>query len=166
MNKMSFLLLCVVFLFNSASLLLYLQVDNIVHIDLYDYGLQFSLNWGFAYWNQLRMFRIFMVMSIALLLSTIITLYAYGKFGNAFSRRLCILLPLVAANLIAISTVTVLNIDRIVNNMLYQYGLQLNGAWLFNYWTVTRVPLILMALSACLYFLISTLNWMNTRSTH
>jgi len=36
------------------------QIDSIVHHDLYDYGLQFSLNWASPYWGSLRMIYVFL----------------------------------------------------------------------------------------------------------
>ena len=41
---------------NFFSLLLYAGLDNIVHVDLYRYGLQFSYDWASQYWLYTMLF--------------------------------------------------------------------------------------------------------------
>ena len=36
----------------AATLLVYFRLDNIVHVDLYKYGLSFNLAWAQDYWNS------------------------------------------------------------------------------------------------------------------
>jgi hypothetical protein len=48
--------------FISSALVVVLlgRIDQIVHVNLYDYGLQFSNNWAAPYWLSLRMIYVFL----------------------------------------------------------------------------------------------------------
>jgi hypothetical protein len=48
------------------TLLLFLDIDRIVHHDLYEYGLQFSITWASHYWGDARAVYILMMVPAAL----------------------------------------------------------------------------------------------------
>lgn len=48
------------------TLLLFLDIDRIVHHDLYEYGLQFSITWASHYWGDARAIYILMIVPAAL----------------------------------------------------------------------------------------------------
>jgi hypothetical protein len=47
-------------------LLLFLDIDRIIHHDLYEYGLQFSVTWASHYWGDARAIYILMLVPAAL----------------------------------------------------------------------------------------------------
>src|SRR5512136_455693 len=47
-------------------LLLFLDIDRIIHHDLYEYGLQFSITWASHYWGDARAIYILMLVPAAL----------------------------------------------------------------------------------------------------
>jgi len=50
----------------ALSLALLLQIDRIVHQDLYNYGLMFSYNWAAPYWTAFRLAAAFILIPMAL----------------------------------------------------------------------------------------------------
>jgi len=48
------------------TLLLFLDIDQIVHHDLYEYGLQFSITWASHYWGDARAIYLLMIVPAAL----------------------------------------------------------------------------------------------------
>jgi uncharacterized Zn-finger protein len=58
-----FLRLALIFWFISSFLLIFLlgQLDLIVHDRLYDFGLQFSLDWAQPYWVNMRLIHIWLI---------------------------------------------------------------------------------------------------------
>ncbi len=48
------------------TLLLFLDIDRIVHHDLYEYGLQFNITWASHYWGDARAIYILMLVPAAL----------------------------------------------------------------------------------------------------
>jgi len=77
------LLFAVIILAATTSIAYILNlIDQIVHVALYDYGLQFSLDWAIPYWILLRIVQIFLgVIAASTVFSTIFAFreYAYTK---------------------------------------------------------------------------------------
>jgi len=48
------------------TLLLFLDIDQIIHHDLYEYGLQFSITWASHYWGDARAIYLLMIVPAAL----------------------------------------------------------------------------------------------------
>jgi len=48
------------------SIVLFLQIDRIVHQDLYNYGLKFSYDWANTYWMAFRLALAFMLIPVIL----------------------------------------------------------------------------------------------------
>ena len=64
----------------SAVLVLFFlgRIDTIMHIQLYDFGLQYSLEWAMSYWMYVRLIYISLSLPIILSLLTVISSFA-GK---------------------------------------------------------------------------------------
>lgn len=68
-------------IFSSVFLVFLLRmIDSIVHGDLYDFGLQFSVAWADPYWNALHLIYIFLAVPAAL--SVIVLIAGFGKKGD------------------------------------------------------------------------------------
>jgi hypothetical protein len=66
----------------SAAFLVYLLgvIDSIVHGELYNFGLQFSVVWADPYWNALHLVYIFLAIPAAL--SVMVLIAGLGKTGD------------------------------------------------------------------------------------
>jgi len=100
------LLLTLVTAINIISMLLFIRINSIVNVDLYNYGLQFSYDWAVPYWTYTRL----MLGSIGLAFApTLISLtlifssaYAFVKIDSI--KIVCITMLSVGAILLALST--------------------------------------------------------------
>ncbi len=54
----------VIIAFALVSIIALLQLDGIVNVNLYSYGLQFSLNWANPYWLTIRLALTMMSLTI------------------------------------------------------------------------------------------------------
>ncbi|RJS77199.1 hypothetical protein CW707_01970 [Candidatus Bathyarchaeota archaeon] len=64
------------------------MMDNIVHSDLYNYGLQFSSEWAVPYWSMLRLIYICLALPAALSIVTLgISLWRYKFKQPSVSRK-------------------------------------------------------------------------------
>ena len=64
------------------------MLDNIVHSDLYNYGLQFSSEWAVPYWSMLRLIYICLALPAALSIVTLgISLWRYKFKQPSVSRK-------------------------------------------------------------------------------
>jgi hypothetical protein len=138
------------------------QIDNIVNVDLYSYGLQLNYTWFYEYRLLIQVFWASLGAAIIMVVATFATNYDFTRGRRVFSRLLCTLFPIAVAGLMIFAISLVLRMDVLINSTLYQYGLQLDSAWVVNYWTITRVSIALMAISFPLFIAISIMTWVNT----
>jgi len=162
MTSMVLTLLSVVFVLSVISLLLYVQIDNIVNVDLYSYGLQLNYTWFSEYRLLIQVFWASLGAAIIMVVATFATNYDFTRGRRVFSRLLCTLLPLAVAGLMVFAISLILRMDVLINSTLYQYGLQLDSAWVVNYWIITKVTIALMAISFPLFIAITILTGVNT----
>jgi hypothetical protein len=138
-NGINLTLLAIPFSIISSGLILicyYLLqfVDLLVNVDLYGYGLIFSYDWANQYWNYSDLIRnsifIFILITV-LLVIFIIVQYVLPKNSvkivNSilYSARIFIIL---------FSIFSLIRLDSIINNSLYNYGLQFSYSWAGPYW--------------------------------
>ena len=123
------------------SLFFFLQLDHIVHTDLYRYGLQLNYEWAIQYWMYsgliLSSFAITQSVTAVSVVSVIINVRTHG----ASSRFFCYLLLLVGTVTSIFSALLLTRLDYIVHNDLYRYGLQFSYEWALQYWTYARLLL-------------------------
>ena len=122
-------------------------LDQIVHGDLYRYGLQFSYEWVEQYWTYSRLMRnsleialLVTILSIAFILVQVRTRRSYFKFLT------CPLL-IFGTFMIGFSVFFFTRLDLIVHSDLYKYGLQFSYEWAGKYWTYANLILGLFALA-------------------
>lgn len=67
-------------------LILLLRIDSIVHGELYNYGLQFSLNWAVGYWAFVRL--IFVCLAVPAVFSVVVLVLGFFSRENGGVRRI------------------------------------------------------------------------------
>jgi len=75
------------------------QIDQIVHGQLYSYGLTFSLEWANPYWNLLRVTLILLdVVAVSTVISLALTLHKYRVMKKISDKKTRIRKPMVATS--------------------------------------------------------------------
>ena len=69
-ERLSYVILAVSIITGILTSVLMLKIDSIVHVTLYDYGLQFSPEWANPYWVAARM--IYVLLTMPMILSIIV----------------------------------------------------------------------------------------------
>jgi hypothetical protein len=147
----------------AAALQVYVRLDSIVHIDLYQYGLQFDEAWALDYWNSFRIVWGSLLGSVMLMGITLIPYHLYSHDSSLSSRWSCILFPLVAIGFATVSMYFIYHIDSIVHGTLYEYGLQFSPEWAVGYWNIVRATLGLIGASVALQVVMALSTWLLTR---
>jgi hypothetical protein len=142
-----------------AALQVYMQIDNIVNVDLYRYGLQFTAVWAVEYWLSYRIVLACLVGATVMMGVTFIVYYVFSRQNTNALRWGCILFPLISASFAAVSLYFIMQIDSIVNVTLYQCGLQLSQEWAAKYWIITRSTLVMVETSVIAPIIMALLTW-------
>ena len=121
-NKFVLVLLFVIVL-NVVAFVLVWRLDVFVNGDLYDFGLIMSSEWAKNYWYSAKMLWTFLAGTAALAALSIIPHYLHSKEPSKFSKWLGFLLPSAAIVYQGMCIVLITQIDSIVQNRLYDYGL-------------------------------------------
>ncbi len=129
---------------NAISLFFFALLDQVVHKDLYRYGLQFNYEWAGQYWaysglivNLLAVAIIVTGISMAFILVPVRNRKIYStKFPS-----LLLVMGIVTAGLCAFFFN---RLDYVIQNDLYRYGLQFSYEWAGQYWIYARFILGLL----------------------
>jgi hypothetical protein len=146
-----------------AALQIYIQIDNVVNVDLYRFGLQFNYIWALGYWNCYRLAMFCLLGAGVLMGFTLVPYYVYSRENTTASRWSCILFPLISAGFAGVSLYLILQVDSIVNVTLYQFGLQFSLDWASGYWSTTRLVLDLVGTAFIIPFVMALITWEITR---
>lgn len=146
-----------------AALQVYMQIDHVVNVDLYRYGLQFTAFWAVEYWLSYRIVLACLVGATIIMGVTLIPYYIFSRENTNASRWSCIILPLISAIFSVVSLYFIMQIDTIVNVVLYQYGLQLSQEWGAKYLIITRLTLAMVETSAIVPIPMALLTWKLTK---
>ena len=149
-----------------ASDFLYLfffaRLDYLIHTDLYRYGLQFSYAWASAYWSystwmtSLQIAAI-IVVAISIILVIIDSKSLTTRFRSSYSALLTLAVVLDLSDIFLF-----LQVDKIVNQNLYNFGLQFSTEWADVYWMYTKFMIGLpIATSALIISSILVLSYTN-----
>ncbi|MHA2130488.1 MAG: hypothetical protein ACW99L_10985 [Promethearchaeota archaeon] len=112
-----------------------LQVlDVIVHSDLYGYGLVFSYEWANQYWNITGSIRDFILLSFIIIIIAIVFNIIQVISSKNFIKSLSSILIIGRIFLVFFSLISLLRLDFIVNDFLYDFGLQFSYNWAGPYW--------------------------------
>jgi hypothetical protein len=161
--KTVLVLLYLVVALTISALQVFMQVDNVVNVDLYRYDLQFTATWAVEYWQSQRIVLGCLFGATAIMSITLIPYYYYSKVNSAVSRWSCLIFPLISAGLAAVSLYFIMQIDSLVNVTLYEYGLQLSQEWATKYLTFTRITLALTESAVILPIIMTLITWNITR---
>jgi hypothetical protein len=109
------------------------QIEQIIHMNLYDYGLMFSNVWANSYSFYASIYLISLTLAWILFGSSIILFLGYEVNKNNRWRYACISLLVGGAILSFLNYYIFYRIDYLVNHDLYLYGLTFNVDWYSNY---------------------------------
>jgi hypothetical protein len=129
---------------DAFSLLFFTRIDTIVNGDLYKYGLQFNYAWAGQYWTYSYLFIGSLTIAIIFTAISIASFSFYVRKHSSVSRVACYVFLTVGTVLTFFSIYLFYNIDYIVHNDLYLYGLHFSINWATNYWTYARLMLALI----------------------
>lgn len=145
-NRITQILLFAIIL-NVIVLVLIWRLDLFVHTDLYDFGLTFSSDWAADYWYYNGMLWAFQAGSTALAVMSIWSHYQYSKKPSSLSKWTGFLLPGLAIVYQVLSIVFLTNINNIVLNRLYDFGVLPNYDWAITYNPISTTSLVLMVVA-------------------
>jgi len=129
----------------AISTFLFTRLDEVVHSDLYRYGLQFSYEWAEQYWINARL--MLSLLAIAMTVSGIPVILILVRLPNIRTESvkfICSLLLIVAVSVTVFSEFLFYRIDTIVHGDLYRYGLQFSYEWATLYWAYAKSILVLL----------------------
>ena len=132
---------------NIVSSFSLLNINGIVHGDLYRFGLQFSFEWADPYWMNFQ-FALSSVVLASVLTGIsvfLVLLYSRNRSKTVVSFISVALVLAFAASLLALYFTSV--VDRIINVDLYYYGLRFDPEWAIPYWMSLRAFLGLQLFS-------------------
>ena len=156
-------LLLAVLAMTAFSLLLFHRIDNIVHIDLYRYGLQFNYGWADQYWSSSNLYLYCQMLALILLGNSIAFFFSHIRNRNAFSSYASSFLLFAGAGLSILSLYFLFRLDFIINNDFYSYGLTFSAEWYTNYSFNFRLLLLLVVLAALVALVSAVVLYSSTR---
>jgi hypothetical protein len=138
-------LLITAIIMTAFSAFLFSYLDQLVHVGLYRYGLQFSYEWAESYWIYARFLTESLAIAIvAFCISVVILLLNQQLDGINHAKHVCLLLLLIGIVAVASSAFFFSKLDYVVHNDLYRYGLSFSYEWAGRYWMYARSMLSLL----------------------
>lgn len=136
------LVLLFVVVLNLAVFGLSWQLNMFVHGELYDYGLVFSHEWIDGVWRNNLSFWAFIIGATTFTASALVPNFLFNRKPNPsrFSVMISFLLPALALVYEGLSIFFLNQIDLIVRNSLYNFGIPSSFDW-----SITYEPIILTA---------------------
>ena len=144
------------------SYFFFLQLEQTIHNDLYDYGLIYSNNWADLYQLYAYLFLIAQTSSWFSFNGSIISFLGYNAKRTDRWRSACVLLLALGTISSLPNFVIFFQLDTLVNYDLYLYGLQFSVEWYSKYLITLRTMFLLtgllsiFALAAAILFYSST----------
>jgi hypothetical protein len=127
--KTTFILLSISLIAQLFALFFFTLVDNIVHHDLYSYGLQFDNAWARLYWDNADLFMASIAVAMVVTAISIASIIRYIRKNNASLTLAGYILPYIAVSLNIFSVLIFARLNTIINSDLYNYGLQYVSTW-------------------------------------
>lgn len=130
------------------SALSFARLDQVVHGELYSYGLQFDYNWAAQYWNYSRLLATCLTLTIAVNSISILVIFSQARTRKTDTATFigCLLL-LVGTVSAGVSPFFFNQIDYLVHHDLYRYGLEFSYTWAIQYWSYARLFLGLVGIA-------------------
>jgi hypothetical protein len=128
--KITLALLLSVLIVNLFSIfVLFPRIENLIHGELYDYGLQFSIEWANPIWNNSHLFVNCLGIAMVLIALSAISVAVYAQKHDPFSKAFSALLLTSGAATNIFSLYPLYRLDQVVNNELYFFGLTFSDEW-------------------------------------
>jgi len=126
---------------------LFPRIENMVHGELYEYGLQFSEEWASPIWSNSHLFSNCLAIAMVLMVLSAISMAVYAQRHDPFSKAFSALLLTAGAGANIFSLYPLYSLDQIVNNELYFFGLRFSEEWHSGYmlYLFQSVFLVLLA---------------------
>ena len=115
------------------SFFFFYQIENLIHGDLYNYGLIFSPGWADLYSFYAPLYLISLISAWILFGSSIISFFGYDVNKKNRWRFVCILVLALGAILSFLNIYFMFRLNSIVTYDLYLYGLRFSVEWYSNY---------------------------------
>ena len=122
----------------AVSTVFFTQLDHIVHVDLYRYGLNFSYEWAEQYWAYSRLLMNSLVISVSVIGTAIALIIVQVLSRRSYFKFVSSPLLILGIFLIGLSLFLVTRLDFIVHHDLYNYGLQFSYEWAEPYWSCAK----------------------------
>jgi hypothetical protein len=158
-NKPIVILLIMITILNALSALLFLFMNRIVNVDLYNYGLVYNSEWSTPYQLYSQLTLSLLLASVALAMFSIGLVHRYRARQSSGSRAI---IYSSYAFLILATILSLLFLTRsndIVNTTLYSYGLRHSNEWalyyqmeLQLYFGLTTCSVVAALISTTLFF--------------
>ncbi|NIO37890.1 hypothetical protein GTO27_09335, partial [Candidatus Bathyarchaeota archaeon] len=123
------------------SIFFFIRLDQIVHSDLYRYGLIFDSKWALPYWWSLRIMISLLAAAVLVSILSAMVLMFYRRKGGRKSLDKVRLLLLADIGMSGSSTILFKRLDTIVHSDLYRFGLEFDLGWAMPYWTYASLAL-------------------------
>lgn len=135
-------------LMTGFSVFFFTRLDQVVHSDLYRYGLQFNYEWAGQYWIYSRLMLGFLEVAMVTTGVAIAFILLRMRTGEIESTKfVSSLLLVIGIAMTSVSMFLLNKLDYVVHNDLYRYGLQFSYEWTGQYWTYAKSMLGLLGLA-------------------
>jgi hypothetical protein len=128
-QKLTILLLMFVAIIDTFTLALFKQVDSIVNVDLYKFGLQYSLNWAKNYSSIVTSFELVILISISLIPLVVGSFVIKREKNKTFISIFGSAVLFIQIVLNIFSSYIFTRLDYLINHDLYNFGLRFNNTW-------------------------------------
>ena len=138
-RKTFFIFLVLIVVIDIISAYLLFNIDQIVHGDLYHYGLIFDIVWANNYWITMSATLITVWISI-FLSGFLITILYFSDLKTKKVQALSSILLLIIAFTTILGLSLITNIDKIVSvDLGLKFGVQYDFRWTHNYYLISRL---------------------------
>ncbi len=136
-------LLFIIFLIVATFVLLW-RLDVFVNGDLYDFGLIFSFDWATDYWYFNGLLWGFLGGAAILSVLSIIPQHQYSNKPGKINKILGSFLPILSITYVVVSIWCLTQINVIVHDRLFDFGLSQNFNWAVTYNTFSSASMALL----------------------
>jgi len=119
----------------ALSAFVFISLDQVVHGDLYRYGLLFNYQWAGQYWTYSRLMMSSLTVAVVVIgVLAMSTLVHVHMSKNDLPKSDSFLLLVVGIVMTLLSAFFFSRLNYVVQNDLYNYGLQFSYEWADRYW--------------------------------
>jgi hypothetical protein len=164
--KTTLILLLTAIVVNACSIfILFPRIDNLVHVDLYNYGLQFNPAWANLMWSNTYLFLTCLEIAIIIITLSAILGVAYARKHGAILKVVSTLLITAGVGINIFSLYPFYWLDQVVNNDLYFFGLNFNTEWYTSYKLYYDQSVVFVLLASALAVAAALLISLSARKT-